>query len=61
MTARVTALGYLRFTATDLDHWQDFGQRVLGLMADRKVTTACCSAWTRRATGSRCVPANGAA
>lgn len=36
MTARVTALGYLRFTATDLDHWQDFGQRVLGLMADRR-------------------------
>lgn len=36
MTARVTALGYLQLTATDLDRWQDFGQRVLGLMADRR-------------------------
>jgi hypothetical protein len=35
MTASVTSLGYIQFTATDLDVWEDFGQRVLGLMADR--------------------------
>lgn len=36
MTAQVTSLGYLRFGATDLDHWADFGQRVLGLMVAEK-------------------------
>ncbi|GAB2859150.1 VOC family protein [Nocardioides pacificus] len=36
MTARITALGYLRLRATDLDLWEEFGQRVLGLMADRR-------------------------
>lgn len=35
MTANVTALGYIQFTATDIDLWEEFGQRVLGLMAVR--------------------------
>lgn len=35
MTARIMALGYLQLTATDMDLWEDFGQRVLGMMANR--------------------------
>lgn len=32
MDPTVRSLGYLRLNATDLDHWGDFAQRVLGLM-----------------------------
>lgn len=31
MTATVRSLGYLRFTATDLDEWRRFGESLLGL------------------------------
>lgn len=36
MTARITALGYIQFTATDLDHWAQFGQDVLGMMVGER-------------------------